>query len=183
MSAIQTIIEARSGSREAFTSLIRDSEHKMYVIAKGILRSESDVADAMQETIMRAYSGIAKLREPAFFRTWLIRILINECRRIIQQNRKYVSLMKAEDSRGLADDLSVSAQLEMDDLLNGLDLQHKEVVVLFYLEDFTIKDIATMLDISESAVKSRLHRARLKLAVLMRETERGVDDREAISHR
>lgn len=169
MEGLETVNQARAGSREAFIRLIRANETFLYAVAKGMLRSPSDALDAIQETILNAYQGIEKLREPAYFRTWLTRILINECRRIIRHNHKIVP------AKEIFEQPTASAGLESDvellDLLNGLDMEHKEVVVLFYMEDLSVKDIAHILDLTESGVKSRLHRARLKLAMLLKEPE------------
>ncbi|MCQ6558397.1 RNA polymerase sigma factor [Paenibacillus mendelii] len=163
--------EAVNGARDAFIQLIRANEQSMYAVARGILKSDSDAADAIQETILKAYNGIRGLREPAYFRTWLIRILINECRQIARHNSKFIPMtgvVEREDVHGF------ESSMEVDELLGELDLEHKEIVVLYYMEDMSVKEIAQSLDISEGTVKSRLYRARLKLAILLKETEPGV---------
>ncbi|MBM7565018.1 RNA polymerase sigma factor [Paenibacillus sacheonensis] len=166
---VQAVNLAIAGSKDAFISLIRESEQMMYAIGKGLLKNDADIADAIQETILKSYNGIGKLRDPAYFRTWLIRILINECRQTIRQNNKYIPL-SISHAQGVID-ASPSERMEMEDLLAGLDLDHREVVVLYYLDDLSIKDIAQLLDLSENTVKSRLYRARAKLASLLKETE------------
>jgi RNA polymerase sigma-70 factor (ECF subfamily) len=165
------VLAAMSGSREAFICLIHESEQMMYAMAKGFLKSDEDVADAIQETILKAYKGIIKLREPAYFRTWLIRILINECRQLIRKNGKVIPMKHIVERADPSNRIEAASQLELYDLLGGLDVEHKEVVILHYLEDFSVKDITQALGISESAVKSRLYRARAKLAILFKETE------------
>jgi len=169
LDAFAAVQEARQGSREAFIGLIRDNEVMMYAIARNLLKSETDTADAIQEAILNAYNGIGSLREPAYFRTWLVRILIHACRQINRNNSKYVPMLdgvEPADPHG-----NPAAQLELEDLLSGLDMGLKEVVVLYYMDDISVKDIAQMLDLTESNVKSRLYRARMKLAALMKETE------------
>ncbi|XID91942.1 sigma-70 family RNA polymerase sigma factor [Paenibacillaceae bacterium WGS1546] len=158
---------ARAGSREAFATLIRMNEAQLYAIARGILSSRTDVMDAVQEAILLAYREVVKLREPAYFRTWLVRILINECRRVARHNRKIIPVDRFHEGKNGSHELE--SDLELMDLLNELDLEHKEIVVLFYLEDLSVKEIASIVDLSESGVKSRLHRARLKLAMLMKD--------------
>nr|WP_272898813.1 sigma-70 family RNA polymerase sigma factor [Paenibacillus sp. MMS18-CY102] len=159
--------EAKAGSREAFLSLIRMNESFLYSIAQGILSSKPDTFDAIQETILKAYKEIVKLREPAYFRTWLVRILINECRRVARHNRKVIPVEQLYEQR--APSYALESDLELMDLLDGLDMEHKEIVVLYYLEDLPIKEIAAIVELSENGVKSRLHRARLKLAVLLKD--------------
>ncbi|CAH1197568.1 ECF RNA polymerase sigma factor SigM [Paenibacillus plantiphilus] len=169
MNVLQTIHDAQNGSRDAFISLIRNNEGVMYAIARNILRTDNDAADAMQEAILKAYSNIGNLREPAYFRTWLIRILINECRQIVRYNSKFVSIAAVMEPTAAYQGLD--SKLEMEELLEQLDMDHKEVVVLYYMEDISVKEIAGMLDISEGTVKSRLYRARTKLATLLKDAD------------
>ena len=65
--------------KEQFTREVLAAEKNMYYIAKSILGNDEDCADAMQNAILNAYSNLASLREEKYFRTWLTRILINEC--------------------------------------------------------------------------------------------------------
>lgn len=168
MEDIELAAQARAGSREAFVALVRRNESFLYAVAQGILASKADTSDAIQETILRAYKEVVKLREPAYFRTWLVRILINECRRVVRYNRKVVPVERVHERRDAANGLD--SDLELMDLLDGLDMEQKEIVVLYYLEDVSIKEIAGIVDLTESGVKSRLYRARSKLAMLMKDS-------------
>ncbi|MGM1046337.1 MAG: sigma factor [Bacillota bacterium] len=82
---------AKEGNHEAFINLIKPLELQMYNIAKAIVRQDEDCADAMQEAILKAYKSIANLRNPSFFKTWLFRILINECNTILRKRSNVVS--------------------------------------------------------------------------------------------
>ncbi len=73
---------AKNGDTEAFLSLVEAWKGSMYRTARTILGSDADCADALQETILKAYGAVGKLKNPAFFKTWLYRILINECNTI-----------------------------------------------------------------------------------------------------
>ncbi|XOK62193.1 sigma factor [Paenibacillus elgii] len=75
--------KAKAGDSDAFVSLVRLLENSMYYMAKSILRNDEDVADAMQETILKAFKALPSLREPKYFKTWVLRILINECHNCI----------------------------------------------------------------------------------------------------
>ncbi|EJQ97693.1 sigma-70 family RNA polymerase sigma factor [Bacillus cereus MC118] len=79
---------AKKGNHEAFMTLIHTEKVKMYRIAKAMLRDETNIEDAMQATILKAYENIKKLKKEEFFQTWLIRILINECNNIIRSYKK-----------------------------------------------------------------------------------------------
>ena len=82
---------ARSGDKEAFVQLMEESKLSLLAAARAILKDEEDVADAMQETVLTAFQKLCTLREEKYFKTWLIRILINHCYTILRR-RKTVPL-------------------------------------------------------------------------------------------
>ena len=148
---------AKAGDKTAFSALIDCHRLTLYRIAKGLLVSDFDAADAIQETIISAYTNIGDLEKDEFFKTWLIRILINECKKISRRSDKIVSLEKISEQ-------AVSDTYPSDDstsgFINMLDLNLKQVTILHYYEDFNVKEIATILNIFQGTVKSRLSRAR-----------------------
>ena len=84
--------KAKSGDSGAFAQLIRMNTQSMYKVAWAYLKNDEDVADAIQETIITCYENIDRLKEPKYFKTWLIRILINKCNDILRAGkREYLS--------------------------------------------------------------------------------------------
>ena len=79
-------------TREQLGTLILDSERQLYSTAKTILSDDHDCADAIQETIVKAFSKIETLRNDKYAKTWLIRILINECYTLLRKSSKLVPL-------------------------------------------------------------------------------------------
>lgn len=153
---------AKEGNREAFCRLIKNHEDSLYRVSKAILKSEEFCADAVQETIIRAYKGIASLKDNTFFKTWLIKIAINECNRIYNKRRKIeVKEHAMKDELPYTD--SSAENIEVRQAVSGLEQELRVTVVLFYFEDVPVKDIACILGIPEGTVKSRLSRARSKL--------------------
>lgn len=73
---------AIGGDRDAFARVVRTLSGELYRMARTLLGSDSDIADAIQETILQAYRSVTKVREPEFFKTWFVRILIRECGRV-----------------------------------------------------------------------------------------------------
>lgn len=155
---------AQKGNKEAFCKLITESELLMYKITRTFFECDADCADAIQETIIKAYKSLHKLKEPLYFKTWLIRILINECKRVINSRKKIV----------LSDDLSSSIhyntnfdKFELWQVVASLNDELSTVINLFYIEDLTLKQIAKILNKPEGTIKSRLSRARAQLAKLL----------------
>lgn len=153
-------------TKEELGTLILNSERQLYSTAKTILINDQDCADAIQETIVKAFSKIGTLRNDKYAKTWLIRILINECYTLLRKSSKFVSL----------EGMSEMTEIETDQRTDYSDLYRavnslKEAVILYYIEDFNIKEIAQILEITEGAVQKRLARARGKLKRNLQESE------------
>lgn len=152
---------AQKGNKDAFVRLITAAEKSLYRVARAILKSDNECADAIQESILKAYKSMGGLREPQYFKTWLTKILINECNRILKNNKKIIPIEEYMDQ---AYTLDAYEKVEIQEAVSSLEDEFRVVVVLFYFEDMSIKDIAQMLEIPEGTVKSRLSRARERLS-------------------
>lgn len=86
----ELVEKAQKGDNQAFANLIIGIESDLYKIARMRLNNEDDIKEAVQETIIKAYSSLKKLRNAKFFKTWIIRILINECNDIYKINKKII---------------------------------------------------------------------------------------------
>lgn len=82
------LLRAQKGNKEAFTQLIGQYRNDLYKIGKAILGNDEDIADAMQETILKCWQKLDTLKKAEYFKTWLVRILINNCNEILRQKRK-----------------------------------------------------------------------------------------------
>ena len=142
-------------TKEQLGSLILDSERQLYSTAKTILFSDYDCADAIQETIVKAFSNVGTLKNDNYARTWLIRILINECYSLVRKS----SLADRQEPESE----KTKNYSELYTAVNSLKEELRLPVILYYIEDFSVKEIAQILEISEGAVQKRLARARGKL--------------------
>ena len=82
----ELILKAIAGDKDAFTLVILEYEQELYKIAKMRLISDYDICEAIQNTMILAYKHIKKVKEVKYFKTWIIRILINECKKIYKRN-------------------------------------------------------------------------------------------------
>lgn len=143
--------------KEQFTREVLAAEKNMYYIAKSILGNDEDCADAMQNAILNAYSNLESLREEKYFRTWLTRILINECYSMIRRNKitvSYEEYMEDETSY----DSSGYSEVYME--IQALEERYRVPFILHYVAGFTLKEVAGMLKCTEAGIKMRLLRAR-----------------------
>ena len=90
--------KAMRGDKEAFIALMDKHSDAMLRIAHGYLSQEADIADAMQDTILDAYEHLSSLKEPRYFKTWLIRILLNNCNHIYNKTKNYIPLEEISES-------------------------------------------------------------------------------------
>ncbi|MEK4345160.1 sigma-70 family RNA polymerase sigma factor [Paenibacillus sp. FSL P4-0184] len=159
------IKKAQKGDHEAFTRLFRQLESQLYRLAKTILLKEEDCADALQETTLKVYKGLANLKQPKFFKTWVIRILINECNQLLRMRERTIAVAEIpEEPVDSYVHFEDSGNVDLQSFINQLDESLRLAIVLFYYDDLSIKQIADVLDISEGAVRARLHRARRLLS-------------------
>lgn len=154
-------------TKEALGSLILSSERQLYATAKSILANDQDCADAIQESIVKAFSKIDTLKKEQYAKTWLIRILINECYNIVRRNNSndHLDECYAENMIKHKENRDYS---ELYRAVNELKEELRIPVILYYMEEFSVREIAQILDVSEGAVQKRLARSREKLKKIIR---------------
>lgn len=159
------IESAKKGDKVAFEKIINEHKISLYRVARGILKDYQDIEDAFQETIIKAYKGIVHLKKNEYFKTWIIRIMINECYNVLKRNKKVLYLEDVEiEHYALDNNLN---KVEVAEAINSLEDDLKIVTVLYFYEDLPQKEIAKILDIPHGTVRSRLFRAKEKLRVIL----------------
>ncbi len=146
-------------TQEELSALIMDNKDGMYRLAFSILRNDADAQDAVSEAIVLAFEKCHQLRKTSSAKSWLMQILVNSSKKIAVQSNKYVLLeneIQYEQAEEFKDD-------DMWETVMELDEEFREVVVLYYYEQFSVREIGKMLRVPEGTVKSRLARAREKL--------------------
>ncbi len=149
--------KAKRGDAEAFIELIEQNKQSMYKVARGFLRDEEDVADAMAETVLICYEKIGKLRQSAYFKTWMIRILINQCKDMIRKQKKSLPIEiipETESSKG------EDGIREFRELIEPLKEKDRSIFTLYYVYGLKIKEIAEYMEMNENTVTSHLRRGK-----------------------
>ena len=148
---------------EGFARRVDALRPVMYRVCRAQLREAHDREDAAQEAILRAWEKRDALREPKYFETWFIRILINACHDIQRRNARAVVMDAPPEPAPREDhrDLYLA--------LTALDEKQRLCVLLHYIEGYSVREVAKMLGIGESAAKLRLMRGRRRLSELLSE--------------
>lgn len=154
--------------KEEFCKQVLDAESSLYRVAKSILHNDEDCADAIQNGILKAFQKLDTLRNDRYFKTWMTRIVINECYQIIRSTQKQTVweeyLGEKEDTACIeAEESPVMSELMQ------LDEKYRIPIVLHELEGYSAKEIGKILDLSETNVRNRLFRGK---AVLRKRLER-----------
>lgn len=168
---VMEVKRAKKGNKDAFCNLIRINKLALYRVAKSILSKEEDVEDAISESILKAYKNIKSLKDESLFKTWLIRIVINESNNLYKKRIKEVAVDREHFINIKTND--TYKDLTLYNAINSLDEELRITTILFYFEDIKYKDIAKILSIKEGTVKSRLSRAKEKLYHLLKEELNG----------
>ena len=155
---IKLIKKAKSRDPDAFTELMQFYLKDMYRDAIAILMNDEDAADAIQETLLICWEKLGTLKENKYFKTWMIRILINNCYSIRNKKKTFADLENvAELFR------NDEYNLEIKEMLLMLDEKYRVLVMMFYIQGYKISEISQILEIPQSTIQTRLARAREKL--------------------
>jgi RNA polymerase sigma-70 factor, ECF subfamily len=171
---------AQRGDEAAFEDLVRPYIRKAYHVALKITRNREDAEDASQQSLLKAYSHIGQFQEDSHFSTWLIRIAINEALMVVRRRRSEDCFLSYEVDPG-QETSSIGmlrssdafhpevlyekgeAQRVLRQAIDGLRSTSRDVVWLLGLQERPTKEAAKMLNLSQSAVKTRFLRARVQL--------------------
>ncbi|MEK4520687.1 sigma-70 family RNA polymerase sigma factor [Psychrobacillus sp. FSL W7-1457] len=158
---------AITGDDDAFLQLMQIHRDVLYKTAFIYLKNEHDVLEALQEVTFRAYTKRHQVKEPSFFQTWLVRILLNYCMDTLKKQGNLFSLNEdvGKEEHSSNQDLMLA--------LRELPSAQRELIHLKYFNELKVSEIARRLQIPEGTVKSRLHHTLKKIRVFM--GERGGD--------
>lgn len=146
--------------KEDFCENIRLCENAMYALAFSILKNEDDTADAISESILKAYCSIGQLKNQHAFKPWMLKIVHHTC---VEMLRKRPATLDIDEQYDLADDNSskdLSTKLVLNAAVKRLSQPYQTVVILYYYENMPVSDIAKVTGASVIAVKKQLSRAR-----------------------
>lgn len=178
------VLQAQQGSDEAFTQIVETYQKPVYNLCYRMLGESTAAEDAAQETFLRVYQNLHRYDISRAFGTWILSIAAHYCIDLLRKKKFKMFSMDAENDDGMTFELpdasapdpeaeSVKRELHarLHLLLKDLDETDRAAVVMRYWHDFSEKEIAQSLDLTVSAVKSRLHRSRRALAGMWNESD------------
>lgn len=159
--------KAQRGDGEAFMQLFSTCEEEMYRIAFLNVKNEADALDVMQESAYRAFKSIKHLKKPEYFKTWLMRIVMNCAMDHIRKNSKEIQSESdyIENAKVLpvSHEKELILQFTLKEMMDILEAPEKNVIILKYYYEYSFKEIADILQKPLGSVKTILYRALGKL--------------------
>jgi len=174
----QLVRRAQKGDKAAFETLVQRHQHRVFAVARGILKRQEDVEDIAQQVFVKAYFSLKRFDQRAAFSTWLYKITVNECWDLLrkrkarplvyeadfseEQSRQYTTPERqASKAPDASDRMALREQLE--NMLSQLDKRDRAMLVLKEVEGFSVEEIAESMGLNANTVKVRLFRARRRI--------------------
>ena len=142
-------------NKDEFATHMEAMQGTLYGVARTYLPNPADCADAVQEATLNAWRNLASLRNESYFETWMVRILINECKSIFRKAKRTVLMADIPDSP-----VPSGADPAVYEAIYSLDIRYRAPFVLHHVEGYDVLEIASMPRLPKGTVTSRLQRAR-----------------------
>lgn len=177
MSDLLLVEQCKQNNRKAQMTLYKQYCDGMFIVAQRYMKDLAAAEDAMQEAFIKAFSKLHQFKGDVTFGAWLKRIVINTCLDVIKARKmelysinEEIMTLAEEDSWEVADDATVNQVVEA---ISNLPDPYRIVVQLFLLEGYDHSEISGILDISETASRTHLHRGKKKLRETLKHVNYG----------
>jgi len=185
----QLVRRAQKGDKNAFELLVQRHQHRVFAVARGILRRQEDIEDVAQQVFVKAYFSLKRFDQRAAFSTWLYKITVNECWDLLRKRKARPLVYEADFSEEQLKQYSASEQRadngpdtsermamrqRLDRMLAQLDERDRAMLILKEVEGFSVEEIADSLGLNANTVKVRLFRARRRVVEYARRERRGI---------
>jgi RNA polymerase sigma factor (sigma-70 family) len=173
-------MRCQRGDAAAMEELVHLWERPLYYYLRRLIDGDEHAMAAMQEVWLKVLKGIGRMREPKSFAAWAYAITRATAMDHMRDEyaRQAVQLDEEDDiaDRGADETAAFDNAEQIHGAMKRLSLRHREVLTLFFLQDLSLAEIATMLDISEGTVKSQLHYAKKSLKKVLTESDKEHDN-------
>ena len=172
MQPIQNLVKkAQKGDEKAFLTLFQNYEEDLYRIAYVYVKNKNDALDVVQETAYKAISQIQTLKNPEYFKTWLIRITINCAINLLKKEKKVVPLKSEYTEGNISNENDCALRLTLRDMIERLNENEKSVVVLKYFYNYTFLEISKIIELPIGTVKTLLYRSLEKFRIQLKKED------------
>lgn len=183
----QIVRRAQKGDKAAFEVLVQRHQHRVFAVARGIIKRQEDVEDIAQQVFVKAYFSLKRFDQRAAFSTWLYKITVNECWDLLRKRKARPLVYEADFSDEQSSQFSaierraengpdtserLAMRQRLDTMLDQLEPRDRAMLVLKEVEGFSVDEIAESLGLNANTVKVRLFRARRRIVEYARREKR-----------
>lgn len=159
----------KDGNEDAFVILINLVRDSLYKVIYGIVENKENTLEILDEVIYKAYTNLKKIKHNEFFKTWIIRIAINESKNYIKKNSKIIYIDEYKEECKSNEDYD--EKLDVGHALSKLDISTKSVMIMKLYLEYTFEDIAITLERPTSTVKTTYYAGLEKLKEMLKDEE------------
>jgi len=183
----QIVRRAQKGDKAAFELLVQRHQHRVFAVARGIVKRQEDAEDVAQQVFVKAYFSLKRFDQRAAFSTWLYKITVNECWDLLRKRKarplvyesdfndeqsSQFSAIERESAGGPDTSERMAMRQRLDNMLEQLEPRDRSMLVLKEVEGFSVEEIAELLGLNANTVKVRLFRARRRIVEYTRREKR-----------
>jgi len=166
---IKKVQKAKKGSHKAFQELIEKEKNKLYKMAYIYMKNEDDALEVFQETIYKAFISIKNIKDERYFSTWITRILIHTAIDLLRKKQRVIPMERDALERKASSYLPIEYHHDLLKAITELEEKYKTVLILRFYKDYSVKQIAEILDCPEGTVKTNIHRGINQLREMLKE--------------
>lgn len=166
----------KNNNEEFFKEIIEIYQRQLFLIAKVRLKDDFLASDAVQETFVALYLNMHKIKKSEKLKSWMTKTLINKCNDIIRKNKIYSFNIEYEnyEKYSASDEYeNINKNIDILKFIETLNIQDKTIIVMYYSNNYTSKEISDILKINENTIKTKISRIKLKLKDFIMEDNNG----------
>ena len=166
----------KNNNEEFFKEIIEIYQRQLFLIAKVRLKDDFLASDAVQETFVALYFNMHKIKKSEKLKSWMTKTLINKCNDIIIKNKIYSFNIEYEnyEKYSASDEYeNINKKIDILKFIETLNIQDKTIIVMYYSNNYTSKEISDILKINENTIKTKISRIKLKLKDFIMEDNNG----------
>lgn len=151
--------KAIRGNFKAYSILVQELKNEGYKLAYTILRNEHDSIDAYLQAVEKGLKNIKNLKEAKYFKTWFLRIVINEAKNIVKKDNKVVFLNDLGKENTASGDGDKESKIDLEVVLSKVEPEVREMIELKFYMGYKLDEIADIMDIPVGTVKGKMYSA------------------------
>lgn len=159
---VNLINEFKNGNKDSFVQIINKVQEHVYKTIYSFIGNEENSIEVFDNVIFKSYTNLHKINHPEYFKTWVIRIAINESKNFLSKNSKVIHIddyISENESFNTLDNSNIDNKIDFENALNKLNIDFKSILIMKFYMDFTLEEIANTMQKPTSTIKTWYYKA------------------------